>query len=94
VSEHQAVSIMLRDEGLVGGHYRIGVFIGRTPGARGKSGQIIVREDEWREIVRILEHGPSSMPYIGPLKVEIGASLDEAREAFERATGLKPVRDL
>ena len=44
------LSIHLRAEAQNGGHTTVGVFIGRNPESRGKSGQIIVRNDEWLDI--------------------------------------------
>lgn len=42
--------VHLRAEQQNGGHTTVGVFIGRNEGSRGKSGTIIVRNDEWLAI--------------------------------------------
>jgi hypothetical protein len=44
------LTMALRLEAHNGGHATIGVFVGRTRGARGKAGQITLREDEWAEL--------------------------------------------
>lgn len=51
------VTVMFREDGRNPGHARVSVFVGRQPGARGHSGQLVLRTDEWDELRRVLE-GP------------------------------------
>lgn len=42
--------IGLREDSHTGGHTQVSVFIGRNEGARGRSGVITIRNDEWNEL--------------------------------------------
>lgn len=48
------VTAHLREDGRNPGHARVSVFIGRQPGARGHSGQLVLRTDEWEELRAML----------------------------------------
>lgn len=45
-----ATSIAVREIGRSPGHVRLAVFIGRTPGARGCAGELMLRIGEWAEL--------------------------------------------
>jgi len=51
------VTIYLREDDRNPGHTRVSVFVGRHAGARGHSGVLIMRTDEWDEIVDKLRDG-------------------------------------
>lgn len=46
MTSERPVTMSFRFE-LHGGHVHADVFVGRNPGARGRAGTLIVREDEW-----------------------------------------------
>jgi len=46
----QPVSIMFREDERNPGHVRLSVFVGRTDGARGHAGEIVMRADEWDQL--------------------------------------------
>ena len=43
------VTITFREDERNEAHVRVSVFVGRNPGARGHSGQLVLRTDEWDE---------------------------------------------
>jgi len=45
------VRIRLRVDDRTSGHTSLSVFIGRTPGALGRSGELVVRNDELEELI-------------------------------------------
>lgn len=45
------VSAMLRVDSENPGHTTVTVFAGRNPGARGHSGTLVFRTDEWNELI-------------------------------------------
>ncbi len=47
--------IGLREDSCTGGHTQVSVFIGRNEGARGRSGVITVRNDEWVALQAAIE---------------------------------------
>lgn len=52
----RSVSIAFRENSRNPGHVRVSVFIGRNKGARGNSGEIVVRTDEWDELRHQITH--------------------------------------
>jgi len=44
------VTVALREDDRNPGHVRVSVFVGRRPGSRGHSGQIVLRTDEWDDL--------------------------------------------
>jgi hypothetical protein len=62
-------TILLRNEGVYGGHVTIGVFVGRRPGSRGKAGTVTVSIDDWL--------GLQAVTYVGEaIEVELGTPLN------------------
>jgi len=51
------VTIWFREDDRNPGHTRVSVFVGRYVGARGHSGVLTLRTDEWDEIVGKLRDG-------------------------------------
>lgn len=49
--ERRAVSCAVRVVSRNPGHTRVSVFSGRNEGARGHSGELVFRTDEWAELV-------------------------------------------
>lgn len=50
-------TILLREDDRNPGHVRVTVWIGRNPGARGNSGTLTIRTDEWDELRDRLDDG-------------------------------------
>jgi len=51
---HYLPTISLREDERNPGHVRVSVFVGRQPGSRGHAGQIVLRTDEWDDLVRLM----------------------------------------
>jgi len=66
------------------GHTFASVFIGRNVGARGHSGQLTIRTDEWNELVERLGLDPDA----GLIEIPVAApaerrALDALREVYD-----------
>lgn len=53
----ESVSVGFRENTRNPGHVRVSVFVGRNEGARGHSGEIVIRTDEWDELVDRINRG-------------------------------------
>lgn len=48
------VTVSVREDDRNEAHVHLSVFVGRNPGARGRSGTLVLRTDEWDELRRVL----------------------------------------
>ncbi len=77
----QLLPIGLREDSCTGGHTQVSVFIGRNEGARGRSGVITVRNDEWDELQETIaaflaDYGAYPLEVMDPLPPRTHATLE------------------
>jgi hypothetical protein len=63
------VTVMMREVWRNPGHTGVQIFVGRNPGARGCSGEVTMRTDEWDELAAA-----------GEFTFEVGEALHQIRE--------------
>ena len=73
----QLLPIGLREDSCTGGHTQVSVFIGRNEGARGRSGVVTVRNDEWDELQAAIEDTAEDLiEVMDPLSPRIHATFE------------------
>jgi hypothetical protein len=64
------VSFVFRVNARGGGHTHVTIFAGVTPGSRGRCGGLVMRDEEWAALQKVLEQGQHGAT---PIIVEEGA---------------------
>ena len=68
----EPVTVAFRETTRNPGHVRVSVFVGRNDGARGNSGELTLRTDEWDELQEAIRNnnGRMHVDILKPLPVE------------------------
>jgi hypothetical protein len=81
--DERPVSMLFRVVDWNPAHVRVGVWVGRNVGARGKSGELVFRVDEWDHVRERLLALPDVEIEDGDARFAAGSSLMEGNEERE-----------